>query len=396
MFILIYENCTKFSLVLIAVCRKASLLLFYEKIISIIIKDNFYERVRNVFYLGGDFMNKTAFAALGVAATLGGVAAVSSAGAAAVKGWKWLQETARETIIPPVNGQPYPNSYYYHEGDYDIHYCIDLPEAGKPVRGKLFMIHGFACNLTFYDEMVEILTRNGFICVRPDVPNCGFSTRETKDVKPIPREELLIHVLETVDRSGVVPAGKWILMGHSMGGGISMNLAYDYKDKFSSVLLYAPMAAVNAPQFVKNIVTMDVMCDLMDKIFGPACSHDPVVKAVLMLMTVDVRYSALYDCKKFADGLTVPKTGTAMCYMMARARPTLHENMAKVDYLPIKLFWGKMDLFNAKGTVKKFQAALVNPDVTLVPLAGHCLVQNAAPEVCEESIDFLKRNGIIA
>ncbi len=340
-------------------------------------------------------MNKTAFATVGALGVFGGIAAVSAAGAGLVKGWKWLQDNARETIIPPVNGQPYANSYYYHEGDYDVHYRIDFPEANKPIAGKLFMIHGFACNTTFFDEMVEIYTRNGFICVRPDVPNCGFSTRETKDVAPIPREELIMHVLETVDNSGVVPAGKWILMGHSMGGGISMNLCLDYKDKFSCVLLYAPMAAVNAPQFVKNLVTLDSVCNLMDSIFGPAVSWDPIVKAVLMLMTVDVRYSALYDCKKFADGLTVPHTGTAMCYMMARARPTLYENNTKVDYLPIKLFWGKMDLFNAKGVVKKFQNSLVNPDVTVVPLAGHCLVQNAAPEVCAESLDFLKRNGII-
>lgn len=340
-------------------------------------------------------MNKNAFAAAGALSVIGSAAIASATCAGVIKGWRWLQDNARETIIPPVDGQPFENSRYYHEGDYDIHYRIDFPEEGKPVRGKLFMIHGFACNTTFYDEMVEIYTRNGFICVRPDVPNCGFSTRETKDVAPIPREQLLINVLELVDKSGVVPAGKWILMGHSMGGGISMNLALDYKDKFSCVLLYAPMAAVNAPNFVKNIVTLDPMCDLMDKIFGPACSWDPMVKAIVMMMTVDVRYSALYETRKFADGLTVPHTGTAMCYMMARARPTLYEDMAKVDYLPIKLFWGKMDLFNAKGIVKKFQNALHNPDVTVVPLAGHCLVQNAAPEVCAESLDFLKRNGII-
>ena len=340
-------------------------------------------------------MKKSTFAKLGAAVVLGGTAAVSAAGVGAVKGWKWLQETARETPLNPVNGYPYPNSYYYHEGDYDIHYQVDFPVAGTPVKGKLFMIHGFACNSTFYDEMVEILTKQGFICVRPDVPNCGFSTRETKDVAPIAREQLLIHVLEFLDNAGSVPAGKWILMGHSMGGGISMNLANEYKDKFSSVLLYAPMAAVNAPNFVKNIVTLDPMCNLMDKIFGPACSHDAVVKAVIMLMTVDVRYSALYDVKKFADGLTVPHTGTAMCYMMARANPTLHEDMAKVD-LPIKLFWGQMDLFNMPSVVKKFQAALQNPDVTVTKIAGHCLVQNCAPEVCDESIAFLKRNGIIA
>ena len=340
-------------------------------------------------------MNKTNFAIIGAVATLGGTAAVSAAAAGAVKGWKWLQANARETIVTPANGQPYANSYWYSEGDYNIHYQIDFPAAGVPVIGKMYLIHGFACNTRFWDEMVEILLRKGFVCVRPDVPNCGFSTRETKDVKPIAREELLIHLLEFVDKSGAVPAGKWILMGHSMGGGISMNLAHDYKEKFSCVMMYAPMAPVAVPDFVKNIVTLEPMCNLMDKIFGPACSWDPLVKAIIMLMTVDVRYSVLFDCSKFGDGLTVPKTGTAMCYMMARARPTLAENMSQVD-LPIKLFWAKMDLFNMPMMTKPFQAALQNPDVTITPIAGHCLVQNCAPEVCEESLAFLKRNGIIA
>ena len=344
---------------------------------------------------GGFRMNRKNFARLGVAVTLGGTAAVSALGVACVHGWKWLQETARETIVEPVDCKPYENSRYYKEGDYNIHYQVDFPSAGVPVAGKMFLIHGFACNSRFWDEMVEILTKKGFICVRPDVPDCGFSTRETKDVAPIPREQLLMHVLELVDNSGRVPAGKWILMGHSMGGGIAMNLANEHKDKFSCVMLYAPMAAVNAPEFVKNLVTLDPVCDLMDKIFGPACSHDPVVKSVIMLMTVDVRYSALFDTKKFADGLTVPKSGTAMCYMMARAKPTIYEDMAKVD-IPIKLFWGKMDLFNMPSFVRKFQGALNNPDVTVVPIAGHCLVQNCAPEVCDESLAFLKKNGIIA
>ena len=97
--------------------------------------------------------------------------------------------------------------------------------------------------------------------------------------------------------------------------------------------------------------------------------------------------------EKFSSGLTVPGSGAGMCYMMARARPTLHENMAKVE-LPVQLVWGKMDLFNAKSTVKKFQGALKDPQVSVVKRAGHCLVQNAAREVCGGTIEFLKNNHI--
>ncbi len=332
------------------------------------------------------------FSGIGVATSLLAVGGAAVGAQKAVQGIKWLKDNAHTTEIPGVDGQPFENSRYYREGDYAIHYRIDKAITDKVV-GKIFMIHGFACNTTFYDEMVAVYTHYGFTCVRVDVPNCGFSTRENENVRPIDREDLFFRVIDVVDASGEVPAGKWTLMGHSMGGGISLNMAYDNPDKFNSVVLYAPMAAVDAPQFVKNIVTMKPMCDLMDAIFIPAASWDPLMKAVVMLMTVDVRYSILYNVRKFSDGLTVPGSGAGMCYMMARARPTLPETMGKVE-LPLQLVWGKMDLFNFKKTVREFQGALRAPQVSVVSLAGHCLVQNAAKEVCDGTFDFFKDNEI--
>lgn len=337
-------------------------------------------------------MNKTLFAGVGVLATAatGVVAGVAVSGTKKLV--KKLVDEAYVTPNPGVDGQPFQNSRYYREGDYSIHYRLDFAKTPQPI-GKMFMIHGFACNTTFFDEMVELYTGLGFTCLRVDAPNCGYSTRETAAVKPIDREDLFFHVMDVVDASGAVPAGKWLLVGHSMGGGISMNMAYDNPNKFNAVVLYAPMAAVNAPSFVKSLVTLEPMCNIVDKVFGTAACNDVIMKSVVMLMTVDVRYSALYDVKKFSDGLTVDKSGTGMCYMMARARPTLHKNMSEVK-LPIQLVWGKMDLFNTKGTIKKFEAALTNPDVSRVQLAGHCLVQNVAGEVVDGTVEFLRKNGI--
>lgn len=338
-------------------------------------------------------MNKSVLAGIGAATSASVAALTVSGGRALINYCKKLKANAHTTDIPGVDGQPFSNSHYYKEGDYSIHYRIDRATTPE-VRGKIFMIHGFACNTTFYDEMVEIYTRYGFTCVRPDAPDCGYSTRENRDVSPLNREDLFFHIMEKLDASGEVPAGKWFLMGHSMGGGISMNMANMCPEKFNSVVLYAPMAAVNAPTFVKKIVTLKPMCDLMDALFIPAASNDAIMKAVVMLMTVDVRYSILYDVRKFSDGLTVPGSGAGMCYMMARARPTIYSDMSNVK-LPIQLVWGAMDLFNTKGTKRKFQGALTNPEVSTVVLAGHCLVQNAAREVCDGTMEFYSKNSLL-
>ena len=54
------------------------------------------------------------------------------------------------------DGAPYANSHYFADGEYQIHYRID-PARGKE-KAKMFMIHGFGCDTTFFDELVERYT----------------------------------------------------------------------------------------------------------------------------------------------------------------------------------------------------------------------------------------------
>ncbi len=337
-------------------------------------------------------MNKTAFATIGVFRTLSVSATTIFAINKLSNGIKFLKAQAYETPICDVPGQPFENSRYFKEGDYSIHYRIDRSEI-TPSNGKVFMIHGFACNTTFYDEMVDELVRFGYDCVRVDVPNCGCSTRENKDVAPIPREQLLVHVMDVIDESNELESDKWLLMGHSMGGGIAMNMAHDYPERFNAVCLYAPMAAVDAPKFVKYLVTREWVGNILDEAFKIFSCSDKIMRSVVLLMTVDVRYSMVYDIKKFSSGLSIPGSGTGMCYMMARARPTRVEEMSEVN-LPIQLIWGAMDLFNTKSTKAKFQGALNSPEVSTCVLAGHCLVQNVAKETADSTMKFLNARGL--
>ena len=59
------------------------------------------------------------------------------------------------------DGEPFANSQYYKYGDYDLHYRID-PAKGTE-KAKMFMIHGFGCDTTFFDELVERYTKEGTI-----------------------------------------------------------------------------------------------------------------------------------------------------------------------------------------------------------------------------------------
>ena len=91
---------------------------------------------------------------------------------------------------------PYENSRYYEIGDYSIHYRV-FPADGER-KGRIMMLHGFLCSTYAWRNMVPILNEAGYECVLADLPNFGFSTRETKDMEIIDREDIIIDLMKSI------------------------------------------------------------------------------------------------------------------------------------------------------------------------------------------------------
>ena len=70
-----------------------------------------------------------------------------------------------------------------------------------------------------------ILTADGYECVAADLPDFGYSTREAPGIQVIEREELIISLMNEL-----APDEEWILAGHSMGGGVAVNIAASRPD----------------------------------------------------------------------------------------------------------------------------------------------------------------------
>ncbi|MBR5113512.1 MAG: hypothetical protein IK097_08840, partial [Clostridia bacterium] len=112
------------------------------------------------------------------------------------------------TAFADTNYKPYDNSEYFTKGDYDIHYRV-FPAKGE-MKGRIMMLHGFMCSTFSWRNMVEILTADGYECVAADLPDFGYSTRETPETDVIQREELIIALMNEL-----APGEEWILAGHS-------------------------------------------------------------------------------------------------------------------------------------------------------------------------------------
>jgi pimeloyl-ACP methyl ester carboxylesterase len=300
----------------------------------------------------------------------------------------WIQKNfTKSHMLPAGDEKPFPNSYFLSCEDYRIHYRIDESKTGT-TKGKIFLIHGFGCSTIFFDEMVDILTKQGYRCVRADVPNFGYSTREGKNVKPIDRQYLMFDVMEAIDAQG-----KWILAGHSMGGGISLDMAIMKPEKFSAVAIFGPMLALSLPEFVSKIARVKAFSGLLELVIRYGGGFKPLIKWILIAATMDRNYMENFNLDLVTDALTIKGTGTGLCYMLGNAKQLPYEAMGEIS-IPIHLVWGGKDLMMTKGMAAKLQSSLSDPEIISMDKWPHCMIQTQADKVTENMLAFLDRNHV--
>jgi pimeloyl-ACP methyl ester carboxylesterase len=120
-----------------------------------------------------------------------------------------------------------------------IHYTDDGPRGGKTV----VLIHGLAGNMrNFNYGMIEDLSRE-FRVITVDRPGSGYSTRQSDDLASLSAQSAMIWAF--LDTIGVE---KPVLVGHSLGGALSLAMAMDRKGGVGALALLAPLtAAISEP-----------------------------------------------------------------------------------------------------------------------------------------------------
>lgn len=109
---------------------------------------------------------------------------------------------------------------------------------GKPV----VMIHGLAGNLhNFSYAMVDRLAEAGYRAISIDRPGCGWSERDSDEQARIPEQARMIA--EMLAKEGIE---KPLLVGHSLGGAVSLALALNHADQVGGLALVS--ALITAPE----------------------------------------------------------------------------------------------------------------------------------------------------
>ena len=276
---------------------------------------------------------------------------------------------------------PYENSKYFTYGDYDIHYRIS-PAQGK-FKGRILMIHGFLCSTYSWRNMSEILSEEGYECVMVDLPDFGYSTRENNDMTIVEREEILIAFMKSI-----APTKSWIVAGHSMGGGVAVNIATRVPIK--ALLLYCPCAQQEFPKWAEGICTSPLMESFMNVFFKYGTKMTFLVKLVIYAATNNWGFAMNYDVSGVTDAVQYDGFGAGMCEMMYNVIPTDLEAAGSIK-APVLLCQAEKDVILNDEQKAEMNNAFPDAEKYMVMGGGHQCIEDRAEELCEVTAAFLNR-----
>ena len=276
---------------------------------------------------------------------------------------------------------PYEDSKFFEYGDYDIHYRV-IPAEGK-MKGRIMMLHGFLCSTYAWRNMADILSKEGYECVMADLPNFGFSTRESDDMEIIDREILITELMKSI-----APMDKWIVAGHSMGGGVAVNIAINNPVK--DLLLYCPAPQSEFPEAMEGLMTSDAMKWVMNIFFNYGTRCEPLVKMIIYAATMDWNFAMNYDVTGVTDATQYNGFGGGLCEMMFNVKATDLENASKVR-CPVLLVNASKDIIINSSMKEQMQTAFPDAETYIVEGGGHQCIENRAEEICGVTLDFLEK-----
>lgn len=277
--------------------------------------------------------------------------------------------------------KPYENSEFFSYGDYEIHYRVE-PAKGE-FKGRIMFLHGFLCSTFAWRNMAKNLTEEGYECVLADLPNFGFSTRESDDITVIDRETLIIELMKSI-----APVEEWILAGHSMGGGVAVNIAIEQPVK--ALLLYAPAPQSEFSSGMEGFMTSKIMKCFMNAFFKYGTKITPLVRLIIYAATVDWEFTKNYDVSGVTDAVQYNGFGAGLCEMMFNVKATDLENAEKVT-CPVFICQASKDMIISSEMKEQMAAAFPDAATYTVEGGGHQCIENRADEICGVTVDFLEK-----
>lgn len=276
-----------------------------------------------------------------------------------------------------VTSAPFENSSFFEVGDYTLHYRTYPAETAE--KGQMLLLHGFGLSSASFEGLAAAYAANGYKVVTVDLPNFGYSSRETKKTEFLDREELVYALMENL-------GGKWILGGHSMGGGIAINVATEHPDLVSALFLFAPQSTAAIGQPLNRLFSSFLVTAMFESLISVGSKIPCVMRMLVAMSFSDTEYAKQYDVSKIAAPLQIKGTGRGIAIMSSHAKATDLEAFSALS-VPVVMVTADNDKIASADNLNAILAAAPESAKTVTfSEGGHMMMEYLPEAVCEATL----------
>lgn len=306
-------------------------------------------------------------------------------------------------------GGPYEESYFATIRGLRVHFRWIPSEGG---RARYVLIHGFAASTYSYRHIIDHLRKKGHEIIAIDLPDYGYSDRILQgNQSAYTRANLVWALLDALDRSQKKTSrtspgnpdeanssiaardtkkstwqkeGRWILIGHSMGGSVITAMAARRPAEVE-YLVYLAGAVSGGPGFWTQ-KALDWIPGLPSAIAWYAeNSLFNKERFASLLASAYGRDPDPEDIDAYLEPFRIPDTAASILASIRESRSEIELDPASIS-LPALLIWGTKDTWVEPERGKELHRSLDRSILEFIEDAGHCALETE-PEKVEELMD---------
>ncbi len=254
----------------------------------------------------------------------------------------------------------------------------------------LLLLHGLGCDHTTWAPVIESLARR-YTVIAPDLLGHGQSAKPRADysVGGYANGMRDLLALLGIERATVV--------GHSLGGGVAMQFAYQYPELVERLVLVAPGGFGPEVTAALRVVTTPGFHQIAGLLTLPGLRHIGVHGMRVLGGSGLARTRDLGEVAAIFDSMKDSRTRTAIRHV-ARAVVdwrgqiiTTSDRAYLTDDIPMCVIWGEQDRVIPAKHAETARTLAPHATVALVPNAGHFPHRDHPQRFVKILSDFVRR-----
>ncbi len=256
----------------------------------------------------------------------------------------------------------------------------------KGTGPAILLLHGMACDHTTWLPIIDKLAEKHTV-IAPDLLGHGRSDKPRADYSVGGYANGMRDLLTVlgIDRVTVV--------GHSLGGGVAMQFAYQYPERTERLALVAPGGLGSEVTPIIKAVTLPGFHTVMGLLTAPGVRHG-ISRAMRRLNRMD--HAAVRDLGEIADiieHLKDPRERRALAHVVRACIDLRGQIITMVDraYLaqemPMCVLWGEDDMVIPVSHAQHIRQLVPEARVHIIPGMGHFPHKDAP----DQTVEVLRR-----